>query len=362
MPFTDPFSFAAPLGAKREAVDVLIVRVYSDTGLTGVGETQAWRRQGSAETLKSLVAAAEDLLFLRLVGRSPFDIAGLVAEMEMAADHSLYAQAAVGDALYVLMGKALGCPVHQLIGGRLRESIQVGVALGIAASSEAMIDQAEAAHAAGYRHLRIKIGLVARRHVENFRRLRDHCSDDVILRADANGEMSFSHALPLLKTLERFGLDIVEQPVPEWDISGLVALSAAVAIHISADESVSTDHSRIEILRRRAATIIQTKTGKNGGIHRTRALWTIARAAGIGIFPGNHPGTCVATAAVAHLAAAWPGELLVGDFLTGSSTMLANDIAQEPIVVAGGTVIVPNGAGLGVELDPAQLRRFRLDL
>ena len=180
----------------------------------------------------------------------------------MAADHSLYAQAAVGDALYDLLGKALGYPVHQLIGGRLRESIQVGVALGIDASPEAMIDQAEAARAAGYRHLRIKIGLDARRDVENLRRLRDHFGDDVILGADANGGMSFSQALPLLKTLERFGLDIVEQPVSEWDISGHAALSVAVAISISADESVSTDHSRIEILRRRAATIIRTKTAK----------------------------------------------------------------------------------------------------
>jgi muconate cycloisomerase len=186
-----------------------------------------------------------------------------------------------------------------LIGGRLRESIQVGVALGIDASPEAMIDQAEAARAAGYRHLRIKIGLDARRDVENLRRLRDHFGDDVILGADANGGMSFSQALPLLKTLERFGLDIVEQPVSEWDISGHAALSVAVAISISADESVSTDHSLIEIVRRRAATIIRTKNAKTAA--------SIARAAGIGIFPGNHPGTSVATEAVAHLAAAWPG-------------------------------------------------------
>jgi L-alanine-DL-glutamate epimerase-like enolase superfamily enzyme len=83
---------------------------------------------------------------------------------------------------------------------------------------------------------------------------------------------------------------------------------------------------------------------------------------GIGIFPGNHPSTGVNVAAVAHLAAAWPGHLLVGDFQTGVADMLAEDILEEPISISDGLVHVPKGPGLGIRLDADKLRRFRVDL
>ena len=113
---------------------------------------------------------------------------------------------------------------------------------------------------------------------------------------------------------------------------------------------------------RGAARVIQSKTAKNGGIHFIRRLWTLADAFGIGIFPGNHPSSGLNVAAVAHLAAAWPGRLLVGDFQTGAVDMIAEDILEEPVAVADGHVTVPTGPGFGVELDAARLRHFRLDL
>jgi len=359
MPFGEAFSFAAPHESKREAVEVLIVRIRTHEGLVGIGETQAWRRQGSFETLTGLIATIEEIFSPLLVGRSPFDIAGLMARMSAAADHSLYAQAAIGDALYDLMGKALGVPVYQLLGGRCRDEIPVGLALSIT-DPDAMVEQGRAAFEKGYRHLRIKIGLDPALDLLNVRRMREHFGDDVVLRADANGALSFARALPLLRSLEPFGLDIVEQPVPGWDLAGMAALAQAVPIALSADESVSSGHSMMSIVASRAASVIQTKTGKNGGIHYIRRLWTIAEEAGIGIFPGNHPGTSVATAAVAHLCTAWPGPLLVGDFQTGSSSMLSGDIVQNPVQVHAGTVRVSDAPGLGVEINEDQLDRFRL--
>ena len=251
--------------------------------------------------------------------------------------------------------------MYDLLGGKCRETVRVGLALGITSPPEAMIERAEAAYQEGYRHIRIKIGMDPAVDVENIRRVREHFGDKVVLRADANGGMTPSDALRLLKKLEAFDLDIVEQPVPGWDLEGMAAICRAVAIPISADESLTTDHSLVEIVRRQAAGIIQTKTGKNGGIYYTRKLWEIADAAGIGIFPGNHPSTSVATASVAHLCAAWPALPVVGDFQTGLCDMLATDIATTPLCVEDGCVQIPAGPGLGIELDEDKLKRFRLD-
>ena len=360
IPFSAPFTIAAPHEQTRDHVDVMLVQIDTNEGVSGIGETQAWRRQASSEVLLNLVRVVEEIFRPILLGRNPLEIAGLLHELNGTVYNSLYAQAAVGDALYDLAGKILNVPVCELLGGRCRDKIRVGLPLSINSNTDAMVQKARQAYDQGYRHLRVKIGMDPLVDVANVRRLRQEFGDTIVLRADANGGMYYEQALPLLKKLEAFDLDIVEQPVPMWDLDGMALLARSVAIPISADESLSTDTSLIEIIKRRAASIMQTKVGKNGGIHYTRKLWAIADAAGIGIFPGNHPATSIATASVAHLCAAWPSLRLVGDFQAGACDMLGADVVKSPIVVRDGFVIVPDGPGLGMELDPEKVRKFRV--
>jgi len=359
IPFSAPFTIAAPYEQKRDCVDALIVRIHTDDGLCGIGETQAWRRQGSREVLANLVYVVKEIFTPILLGRCPSDIAMIMHDLNAVLHNSLYAQAAIGDALYDVVGKALNQPVYKLLGGRCRESIRVGLPLGATSSSPEMLDKAKRAFEQGYRHLRVKIGLTAEQDLENIRVLREYFGDRVVLRADANGGMSYQQALPLLKNLERYNLDIVEQPLPLWDLDGSAELSRRIAIPISADESLTTKESLVEIIKRRAASVIQTKIAKNGGIYYIRWLWAIAEAAGIAIFPGNHPSTSVATASVAHLCASWPGPLAVGDFQNGACYMLLTDIVKSPIRVDKGYIKVPEGPGLGMELDEDKVAQFR---
>jgi len=361
IPFNSSFTIATSHSPTRESVDVLIVRVHSSEGVVGVGETQAWRRQGSSEVLENLAHLVTSLFEPALVGRSPFDVASIMSDLNAIAYNSLYAQAAVGDALYDLMGKLLDKPVHELIGGRSRDRIPVGFVASIMSSRDAMIDQIQAAYEKGYRHIRVKIGLDAEHDLENIRHLREHFGNKIVLRADANGGMSYETALPLLRKLEKYALEYVEQPVPGWDLEGMADLARNTGVVLSADESLTTDHSLIEIIRRRAAAMIQTKTGKNGGIHYTRQLWTIAHAGGIGIFPGNHPGTSIHTLSVAHLCAAWPHPLITGDFQQFSVEEITQDVVKYPVKVKDGYIEVPMAPGLGLELDEDRLRHLRID-
>jgi len=294
-----------------------------------------------------------------LLGRSPFELNAIMRDLEVAAPGRRYPQAAMGDALYDLLARCLDLPVCTLLGGRLRERIPVGLALGIRPSSEAIA--AAEALALGYDHIRLKIGLEPQADLANVAAVRRRLGDRVTLRADANGGLGYAAALRLLVSLAPFGLEFGEQPVAGHDLDGMAALARAVAIPLSADESLHDEPGLIEIVRRRAASIIQTKSGKNGGIHRIRQLWQIAGAAGIGIFPGNHPSTSINVAAVAHLAASWPGELLVGDFQSGLADMLEADIATRPVVFQGGEIHLPDGPGLGIELDPAPVAKYRPD-
>ena len=362
VPFGRSFTMAAPHQKTRGEVEVMIVRITSEDGLVGIGETQAWRRMGSGETLSGLHAAIRDHVAPALVGRSPFDIAASMHDCAARLAGSLYVQSAIGDALYDLAARVLDRPVHDLLGGCCRDRVQVGIALGISGEPEQMIDAAERAYAAGYRHIRIKIGIDAAHDIATATALRRHFGDRVTLRADANGGMEFGAALRLLHKLGELDFDIVEQPLPAWDLAGMAALARAVRFPLSADESCTDEQSMLALARTEAARVVQTKSGKNGGIHTIRRLWALADSLGIGIFPGNHPSTGVNVAAVAHLAAAWPGQLLVGDFQTGSVDMIGEDILQQPVSVIDGYVHVPTGPGLGVALDEDKLRRFRADI
>ena len=348
-------------GAAREAVEVLIVRLHTDAGITGIGETQAWRRQGNGETLPGLTTVIRDHFAPLIVGRSPLALAAIMAALDPAIYHSFYAQAAVSDALYDLQGKLTGLPVHALIGGKCRDAVAAGAILFIKPSLEQTIEGAQEAHARGFRSFNMKVGVDARADLRNVAALREKLGDGVIIRVDANAGMDFDGALALLRKIEPYGIDAAEQLLPIWDLDGMAELARRSDIPLMTDECVASDHDLIAVIRKRAATVVQTKIAKNGGIWRSLHLWHIAKAAGMRIYPGNHPSTSIATLAAAHLAAAWPGPVLEGAFAVGRE-VLAEDVVTEPVRLDGNLVRVPDAPGLGVTLDEDRVRALRVDL
>jgi L-alanine-DL-glutamate epimerase-like enolase superfamily enzyme len=359
VPFRVPFRIAS--GAARPISEAVIVRIHTTEGVVGIGETQAWRRQGSVETLKSLKCAIDDHLAPRMVGRSPFDMAAIMADLDEALYSSLYAKAAISDALYDLQGKLLDVPVYVLLGGKCRDRVGACAVLMIKDQIEETLKNAQTFHERGFRSFTIKIGVDPKGDLINVRELRKRFPD-TILRVDANAVMGYDDALTLLKKIEPYDIDAAEQMIALWDVDGMASLARHVSIPLMADECVSSDHDLLRVIRTRAATVMQSKVAKNGGIWHSRKLWIIAEAAGMRIYPGNHPSTSVATASVAHLAAAWAGPLLDGPFAVGISGALGADIVTEPLKVENGAVVVPDGPGLGVTLDEGALKSMRQDI
>jgi L-alanine-DL-glutamate epimerase-like enolase superfamily enzyme len=359
LPFASPFQISS---ATRDFLEVLIVRIHTDQGVFGIGETQAWRRQGSAETLPNLMRSIQDQFAPLLIGRSPLEVNAIMHDLNASLYNSLYAQAAIGDALYDLIGKLLNVPIHGLLGGRCRDRVRVGAVLSIKPTVEELLDSAQGFFDRGFRHLGLKIGIDSTADLRNVAALRERFGDDIVLRVDANAGMNYDAARRLLKKMEPFDIDAAEQPIAIWDIDGLAELARTVDIPIMADESVSTDHSLLEVIRKRAASVVQTKTAKNGGIHYIRHLWMLAQAAGMRIYPGNHPSTSVATSSVAQMCAASPNPVMEGVFAVGVSGALADDIVENPMRPIDGEISVPDGPGLGVTLDEDKVARYRVEV
>lgn len=358
VPFRVPFRIAS--GGARPVSENMIVRIHTSEGVIGIGETQAWRRQGSCETLVSLKEAIEQHLAPRVIGRSPFDLAAIMKDMDEALYPSLYAKAAIGDALYDLQGKLFNVPIHVLLGGKCRDSVGACAVLSIKDRLEETFENAQKFYDRGFRSFTIKIGVDAEADVKNVAGIRERFPD-VIIRVDANAGMGFDEALILLKKIEPYDIDAAEQMLALWDAEGMAELARRIDIPFMADESVFTNHDLINVIKRRAATVVQTKVAKNGGLWNSRKLWFIAEAANIRIYPGNHPSTSVATASVAQLGASWSGPLLDGPFAVGISGAFERDIVIEPLRVENGRVIVPEGPGLGVTLDEDAINAMRVD-
>ena len=359
LPFGSPFQISA---ATRDFLEVLIVRIHTDQGVYGIGETQAWRRPGSAEPLPNLMRSIHDQFAPLLIGRSPFEVNAVMHDLNACMYNSLYAQAAIGDALYDLIGKFLNVPIHTLLGGKCRDRVRVGAVLSMKPTVEALLDSAQGFYDRGFRHLGLKIGIDPAADLRNAAALREQFGDDIVLRVDANAGMNFDAAQRLLRKLEPYDIDAAEQPIAIWDIDGMAEQARTVDMPIMADESVSTDHSLLEVIRKRAATVVQTKTAKNGGIHYIRKLWALAKAAGMRIYPVNHPSTSVATSAVAQMCAASPEPVMEGVFAVGVSGALADDIVENPIRPIDGEIPVLDGPGFGVTLDEDKLEKYRIEI
>ena len=136
----------------------MLVRLHTDAGVVGVGETQAWRRQGNAETLASLAAVIDDHFAPLIVGQSPFAIGAIMHALDAAIYHSQYAQAPISDALFDLQGKLLGVPVHALLGGKCRDTIPSCAVLYMQPALAETLAGADEVYQRGFRSFAIKVG------------------------------------------------------------------------------------------------------------------------------------------------------------------------------------------------------------
>src|SRR5712691_5991381 len=233
-----------------EMMNFVFVRLETGDGLVGWGEAAClggptW----SEESSESVAATIERYIAPWLVGREASEIEPLAREVARPVQGNPFARAAVEMALWDLNGKALGVPVHRLLGGRVRESVPLSWSLAVE-SAEAEVAEAREKVARGHRIFKIKTAAHPVAHdAERVRRIREAIGPDVALRVDANQGWDRPTALQAIRALEPYGLDFVEQPLARWDREGLAEIARAVRVPIMADESCCSIHDALAIAR-----------------------------------------------------------------------------------------------------------------
>ncbi len=338
----------------------LMLRVHTDEGITGVGEvscTPGW----SGEDNRTAAHLIQQVLVPVLVGEDPTQIERLTRLMNRALANNPFTKAGIEIALWDILGKVANLPVYRLLGGAVRDFVTTKFSVsGLEPAKAAEI--AAWAVAQGFRTMKVKVGIDPDQDVARVCAVREAVGPDVRLGVDANGGWSPRVAIQTIRRLYDYNIYFAEQPVADLDIAWLADVRRQVDVPVMADESVYSLQDALSIVRAGAADILSVYVGKGGGIGAARKIATVAEAAGLTCTVGSNLELGVASAAMIHLAMATPAigaEEFPCDILT--PFFYESDLLVESLPITAGRAQPSDRPGLGVELDDAQLRHYRVD-
>jgi L-alanine-DL-glutamate epimerase-like enolase superfamily enzyme len=376
IPLRAPTVDAADLDSSAET---LVVRILDEEGRAGIGEADA-----PAGAVRELVEMRDAHAWSRgvagmLVGRDPFELARLSRELyEGTIWHGrrglgIHVLSAVDIALHDLVGKQLGRPAYQLLGGACRGALTpyataypgVPKDRTIGMLMDAIGGLFERALALGFRAVKMEVifgDLVSDRQlVECIREGRRLLGDDVTMMLDFGYRWhDWREALRVLSRVADCDVYFAEATLQHDDLAGHAKLARAVETRICGAEMAATVHECREWLRTGGVDVLQPDPGRCGGLTELRRIAELAALEGALVVPHGWK-TGITAAASRHFQAATPNAPFIEVFHPElfCSPLRAELVAPEPIV-EDGSIPLPAGPGLGVELSADAVERYRV--
>jgi L-alanine-DL-glutamate epimerase-like enolase superfamily enzyme len=286
-----------------ENVEYVLTKVYTDEGIIGFGESSTWLPI-SRESQETVVGIISKHLAPVLIGEDPFDVERIWRKMDFVAPGNGMAKAAVDLPLYDIMGKALGVPVFKLLGGKSTDSVPLAGIVGLGDISDMVKDTLDWVNA-GYETVRIKTGNGVRKDTEIIQNIRKAIPDEVTLRIDANQAYTPAEAIRMVRALEPFGIEMVEQPIAWYDFEGLARVTNSVDTPIMPHESLYSIYDAVQLDRMSAGNVYGLKSYRPGGITLAKKLAHYMELRNIPMFVCSCYELAICTAAAAHFAVAF---------------------------------------------------------
>ena len=324
----------------------LFVKIYTDEGLTGVGECSGWPRV--------IEAAVQDLRSI-LIGENPMDIERLWQKMQIAImGHGITgvvgagAMTGIDMALWDIKGKALDTPVWNLLGGKMRDRVRIYAHASTPEVALLLKSQGVTAIKAG--------GL--KDPVRMLEGLREAIGDEMDLMVDLHGPpwLTTADAIALGRRLEPLGLMFMEDPVAPEQTDAYQRIRDAVAIPLAAGERLATIWGLRPLIERELVDVVQPDTGRCGGITVLKKIAAMAEAHGIMLAPHSGSLGPIAEYAALHVLAAVPNALML--------ERVEIDWAARPTVITpapvtvDGHIAVPTAPGLGVDIVESEIAKY----
>lgn len=353
------FGWSQRVTDKRQTV---ICEVSTDEGIKGLGE--AFYFSGPAKIAAALITDAYAPL---IIGRDPFDSSVIWDFLyNWTRDQGMKglpisALSAVDIALWDIKGKALGLPVHKLLGGSYRNRARV-YATGlyepqnVSSVEDALVEEALGYKKEGFTAMKLKVGYGIEKDMRYVKAVREAIGKDCVLMVDANHAYNATEAIRLAREMEKSDVYWFEEPVPPEDIDGYIEVKQKSNILIAGGESEFTRYGFREIIIRRAMDILQPDLCAAGGFTEMMKIVAMASAWNIPLIP-HVWGTNVGLAASLQFFAAlphfperrYPAEPFFE--YDRSHHPLRDGVTQEKFEMNDSYLDIPQRPGLGITLD-----------
>jgi len=341
-------------GGRRGMVSILL-EIDTDDGLVGLGEASAYP---SADIVLAVLRSIEPLV----VGEDAFAIERIMKRINIVGTwHHVKATSpgigAVEMACWDLVGKACGQPLVNLFGGRVRDRVEYFYYLSRKPAAEIGAD-ARRGVAAGFRTLYLKVGADdPRDDIDRVEAVRDAAGPDALIRVDANEAWSSAAAIRIVGEMERFGLELVEQPVSGRNLPEMAYVRGRIASPMLANEASWTRYDQLEVIRHGAADVLSVDNQMDGGLLNLKRSAGMCEVAGLPVLKHSLGELGVAMYAAAHVMAATPNFLYANQ---GYASLLSDDIVlgASPLPYVDGCLELPTGPGIGVQLDRERVARY----
>jgi L-alanine-DL-glutamate epimerase-like enolase superfamily enzyme len=339
-------------GAGQQTADSLIVKVTTDTGVVGWGETFGFT------AIPAVRVAIDSILAPAIVGRDATQLEQLMLDMQKKfhifgrSGAFIYGLSAIDIALWDIAGKVAQKPVYQLLGGSEATSLRCYASLVRYSDPELVKENVKRALGSGFRHL--KLHEVS---VDCVRAAREAAGDDIEITLDVNCPWSVREALDMTSKLRPFNLRWLEEPVwPPENYSGLAQVRREGGIPVAAGENASTLMDFQHLLEAKAVDFIQPSPAKMGGITELKKVFALANANNVTVMVHTFydgPGLLASV----HASAALGGS---GALVEWRYFDLEAQLYGDAIIPKNGAISVPQGAGLGLEPDADVIREYRV--
>jgi len=331
-----------------------LVEIETNEGIRGIGECMAFP---NAEVMELVLQQFKPLL----LGQDPFNVEAITQLFYYGARWAYFknlgnsALAGIEMALWDIIGKACGQPIHRLMGGALHDHIPIFAWIQ-RKSIEAMAEEAAQAVREGYQVVYIKVGLGRDLDVQACSAIRKAIGPKPKLRVDANEAWTEGEAIRTINLLAEYDLDFVEQPVSMYDLASLARVRSAVRVPISVDQGVWLDQHLVQALRLGAGDVLTTNPHKLGGMFMMKKVAAAAGMAGMTVCKHSFPELGITLAAGLQILATLPN-MDIGN--QNYLRLLADDVIEGGLIKPeNGTVPVPTGPGLGVSLDYDKVNQY----
>ncbi len=338
----------------------LLLRLETDSGLVGWGEPTL---EGRTRT----VAAAVGELFELIRGEDPRRIEHLWQRMYRAGFYRggpilCSAISGIEQALWDILGKSLGVPVHQLLGGAVRDRIRIygqvpgdSVELALEAMNRQRARGITAFKTSPWKATKIldrpdridhAVAVVAA--------MREAGGPTIDIALDAHGRLSPAMAIQFARALEPYRPIFLEEPCLPENVDTMVRVARSTSVPIATGERLFTKWGYREVLEKQAAAVLQPDVSHCGGIFEARKIAAMAEVYYAGVAP-HCPLSAVALAACLQVAACTP------NFVIQEHVTLGEDLLVRPFEPVDGHLGVPTGPGLGIEIDEDKLAALAYD-